>query len=185
METIEVKLDEPNELYFNVHVEGSSVGIVNVRLLCEGEDVSTIFAGKYLENGEVKVMIPEMKKNSLFKENKDYVAKLEVMIENRYFIPLQFGLRFKESVKVFAEVSQKTVSNTIKEQSTFTHTSQPQPAKQPEVKKPAVTANIVVKKSSPTQPAPQQKNEHHVQKLSNELEHQREEVLKKAVRQIK
>ncbi len=110
MEAIEVKLDEQNELFFNVQVEGSSPGAVTVRLVCESEDFSAVFPGSYTDEGEVRVVIPELKKNASFKEGKDYEAKLEVMVENRFFIPLKFDMTFKESVKVFAEVSTKTSS---------------------------------------------------------------------------
>lgn len=110
MEAIEIKLDEQNELFFNVQVEGSTPGAVTVRLVCESEDFSAVFPGSYTDEGEVRVVIPELKKNASFKEGKDYSAKLEVMVENRFFIPLKFEMSFKESVKVFAEVSTKTSS---------------------------------------------------------------------------
>jgi hypothetical protein len=141
MEAIEIKLDEQNELFFNVQVEGSSPGAVTVRLVCESEDFSAVFPGSYTDEGEVRVVIPELKKNASFKEGKDYEAKLEVMVENRYFIPLKFDMTFKESVKVFAEVSTKTsslVENRTKNQESVV-----------EVKKnePVVSAKIVSKPS--------------------------------------
>jgi hypothetical protein len=141
MEAIEIKLDEQNELFFNVQVEGSSPGAVTVRLVCESEDFSAVFPGSYTDDGEVRVVIPELKKNASFKEGKDYEAKLEVMVENRYFIPLKFDMTFKESVKVFAEVSNKTsslVENKTKKQESIV-----------EVKKnePVVSAKIVSKPS--------------------------------------
>lgn len=140
MEAIEVKLDETNEIYFNVQVEGTSAGSVTVRLVCESDDFSAVFPGHYTPDGEVKVVLPELKKNGSFKENKDYAAQLEVMVENRFFIPLKFGMRFKESVKVFAEVSTKNAP--VLESKV--------PERKPdvvEVKKtaPAVSATIVVK----------------------------------------
>lgn len=110
MEVIEIKLDESNELFFNVQVEGSTPGAVTIRLVCESDDFSAVFPGSYTDDGEVRVVIPELKKNASFKEGKDYEAKLEVMIENRYFIPLKFDMKFKESIKVFAEVSTRTAS---------------------------------------------------------------------------
>lgn len=141
MEAIEVKLDEQNELFFNVQVEGSSPGAVTVRLVCESEDFSAVFPGSYTDEGEVRVVIPELKKNASFKEGKDYEAKLEVMVENRFFIPLKFDMTFKESVKVFAEVSTKTsslIENRTKKQESVV-----------EVKKnePVVSAKIVSRPS--------------------------------------
>ncbi len=141
MEAIEIKLDESNELFFNVQVEGSTPGAVTVRLVCEADDFSAVFPGAYTDDGEVRVVIPELKKNASFKEGKDYEAKLEVMVENRYFIPLKFDMKFKESIKVFAEVSTKT-SSVVE--------SKAQPKRQEsvvEVKKtePTVSARIVAK----------------------------------------
>ena len=71
MEAIEIKLDEQNELFFNVQVEGSSPGAVTVRLVCESEDFSAVFPGSYTDEGEVRVVIPELKKNASFKEGKE------------------------------------------------------------------------------------------------------------------
>lgn len=145
METIEIKLDEDNEVFFNVQVEGTSTGAVNVRMVCESDDFSAVFPGSYTGDGEVKVVVPEMKKNGSFRENKDYLAHLEVMVENRYFIPLKFGVKFKESLKVFAEVSQKTTPPVTESRVV---------EKKPEVvevKKtsPSVSAAIVTKKPAP------------------------------------
>src|SRR5574338_1694398 len=130
MEAIEIKLDEQNELFFNVQVEGSSPGAVTVRLVCESEDFSAVFPGSYTDEGEVRGVIPELKKNASFKEGKDYEAKLEVMVENRYFIPLKFDMTFKESVKVFAEVSTKTsslVENRTKKQESVVEVKKTEP----------------------------------------------------------
>lgn len=150
METIEIKLDETNELFFAVKLEGTVSAPVSVRLMCEADDFSAAFAGTYTEDGEVKVTIPEMKRNASFKENKDYVAQLEVMVENRLFVPLKFGLKFKETLKVFAEVVTKP-GNVIE--------SVQEPKKKieapVEIKRtaPSVTANIVVKQRQQEQAA--------------------------------
>lgn len=140
MEAIEIKLDESNELFFNVQVEGSSPGAVTIRLVCEADDFSAVFPGSYTDDGEVRVVIPELKKNASFKEGKDYEAKLEVMVENRYFIPLKFDMKFKESIKVFAEVASRTaiVESKVKKQDSVV-----------EVKKnePVVSAKIIARPS--------------------------------------
>jgi hypothetical protein len=142
MEIIEVKLDEENELFFAVKLEGTVSAPVSVRLVCEADDFSAVFVGSYTDDGEVKVTIPEMKRNASFKENKDYVAQLEVMVENRFFIPLKFGLKFKETLKVFAEVVTK--QGTVLESAQVPVKKLEAPI---EIKKaaPSVTANIIVK----------------------------------------
>lgn len=115
MEIIDLSLDEINDLCFNVMIEGTATGPVLVRLLCELDDISYIFNGIYTEKNEVKVIIPAMKKNGFISENKAYKSRLEVMVENRIFIPLEFSVQFKEKLKVFAEVITNKQTDSITE----------------------------------------------------------------------
>lgn len=60
-----------------------------------------MFAGKGTgEDGVVQFVIPQMK-NKL--QEGTYAARVEVLIENRYFSPVQFQLNFKKTMQVFAE----------------------------------------------------------------------------------
>lgn len=99
METVELVLDEQNELVFQVVVEGAS-SAAKVRLALEGPDgVSFYFPATSLSGGEVTIDMPSMKK--MLPEGK-YPAKLEVIAEERYFEPLQFLADFANVVKVEA-----------------------------------------------------------------------------------
>lgn len=103
-ETIELDLEENNELLFKVNIEGAS-SPARVRLVCEAEDIGYVFDGHPTEeSGVVQFLIPEMS-NRLRTEG-TCEARVEVLIENRYFIPVKFGINFKKSVKVFAESMQ-------------------------------------------------------------------------------
>ena len=99
-ETITLDVEESNELAFKIKVEGASTP-AKVRLVCESPDVSYMFAGRGTGEDEiVQFVIPQMK--GKIKEG-TYSARVEVLIENRYFSPVQFQLNFKKTMQVFAE----------------------------------------------------------------------------------
>lgn len=99
IETIDLDVEDTNELLFKVNVEGNVSGPAHVRLVCESEDVSYMFNGHPSgEDGVVEFTIPKMP----IKEG-TYNSKIEVLIENRYFVPVNFGINFKKAVKVFVE----------------------------------------------------------------------------------
>lgn len=104
LETFELDMEEQNELLFSVNVEGASAP-VRVRLVCEAEDMSYMFDGQpTLEKGVVQFLIPEMA--SKLRSEGTCGARIEVLVDNRYFTPVQFEINFKKAVKVFAEAVQ-------------------------------------------------------------------------------
>lgn len=101
LETIDLDLDESNDLKFKIKLEGNVNSPAKVRLVCEGEDVSYVFKGYGTsEMDVVQFTLPRMENK--IKEG-IYSAKVEVLVENRYFAPLQFQINFKKSVSVVAE----------------------------------------------------------------------------------
>ena len=99
-ETISLDVDEANELAFKLKVEGAS-SPAKVRLVCESGDVSYMFNGRGTgEDGVVQFVIPQMKGKLT---EGTYSARVEVLIENRYFSPVQFQINFKKTMQVFAE----------------------------------------------------------------------------------
>ena len=100
MDTIDLHLDNDNELLFKVVVEGTNQGTARCRLMLEKNDFSYVFNGDVSTDGEVSVSIPTMKSN-LAEGN--YQAHLEVLVDDRIFVPLTFNANFKQSVKVTAE----------------------------------------------------------------------------------
>jgi hypothetical protein len=99
VETLDLDIEESNELLFKVGIEGHVTGPAKVRLVCEGDDVSYIFPGRPSDDGVVQFV---MHRAAGMKEG-SYPSHLEVMIENRYFVPVTFNINLKKAVKVVAE----------------------------------------------------------------------------------
>lgn len=102
LETIDLDMEESNELLFKVKVEGADPAPAKVRLVCESGDLAYMFNGRSAGGGEglVQFNLPVMKDK--LKEGM-YQARVEVLIENRYFAPVAFQVNFKKAVKVVAE----------------------------------------------------------------------------------
>lgn len=112
MDTIELKLDEDNELSFSVVIEGTRGEPAKVRFVIEDNNMSVAFPGHTDSSGEVKVDVPSLKK--IMSEG-TYKGKLEVIAEDRFFEPLKFNVDLKQSLKVEATIStdKKKVSSGI------------------------------------------------------------------------
>jgi hypothetical protein len=100
-ETVELDIDESNELAFKIKLEGAATSPAKVRLVCEGSDFSYMFSGYGTSEPEVvQFTLPQM--SSKIQEG-TYSARIEVLVENRYFAPLQFQINFKKTLSVVAE----------------------------------------------------------------------------------
>lgn len=101
LETVDLDIEEANELTFRIKMEGAGTNPVKVRLVCEDKDVSYMFNGYGTgEDGVVQFMMPQMKN----KMNEGvHPARVEVLIDNRYFSPVQFQINFKKTMQVVAE----------------------------------------------------------------------------------
>ena len=100
MERIKLDLDNENEMTFNVIIEGTRPGEPLCRLMIENEDMSFSMQGDFLPNNEVSIVVPKLK--GILKEG-NYDSYLEVLVDDRVFIPLEMKIDFEESVKVMAE----------------------------------------------------------------------------------
>lgn len=120
METIDLKLDEQNDLVFKVVVEGTGAP-ASVRMIVEDNDVSYTFSGHASGNDEVSVSLPPLKKKL---EEGTYRAKLEVIADERFFTPLEFNARFKQTVKI-AEASVSLVNESTPAQTKTVTSSKP------------------------------------------------------------
>lgn len=103
METIDLDIEESNELLFKVKIEGIEPAPAKVRLVCEAGDVSYMFKGHATSDDVVQFMLPSL--SGKLKEGV-YSSRVEVLIENRYFAPVEFNINFKKAVKVVAEAVQ-------------------------------------------------------------------------------
>jgi len=134
LETIDLDVEESNELLFKVKVEGVEPAPARVRLVCEVGDLAYMFNGHATpEEGVVQFLLPVLKDK--LKEGL-YQSRVEVLIENRYFAPVQFNINFKKAVKVVAEAIQIPQRRAIPQVSV------------------TASAPIVVKKPVPPPPAP-------------------------------
>lgn len=103
-ETIELDLEESNDLTFKIKMEGTAMTPAKVRLVCENEDFAYMFNGYGTGEDEVvQFTLPRMDKK-LTEGN--YNARVEVLVDNRYFAPLQFQINFKKTLSVVAEAIQ-------------------------------------------------------------------------------
>ncbi len=100
MSTIDLTLDNNNELTFQVNIEGSSPAKPSCRFLIEGDEMSFAFPGEMERDGIVHVNIPPLEK--VLKEG-SYNSGLEVIVDDRVFVPLTLTTSFEKSVKVTAE----------------------------------------------------------------------------------
>lgn len=100
-EVLSLDMDEANDLTFKIKLEGASASPAKVRLVCEGEGLSYMFNGYGTGEPEVvQFTIPAM--TTKMAEG-TYGARVEVLVENRYFAPLQFQINFKKTMRVVAE----------------------------------------------------------------------------------
>ncbi len=106
MDNINLVLDSDNELLFKVTVEGTRDADTRCRLMLEREDFSYVFNGTVDSSGEVRVLIPTLKKRI---SEGTYSAHLEVLVDDRIFVPLTFNAKFAESLKVTAESVSRAV----------------------------------------------------------------------------
>ena len=102
LETIDLDIEEANELLFKVKVQGIDQAPAKVRLVIEeGSETALMFNGNPTpDEGVVQFLLPPLK-NKL--NEGQYVSCVEVLIENRYFAPVRFNINLKQAIKVVAE----------------------------------------------------------------------------------
>tara|TARA_R110002060_G_scaffold15516_1_gene21665 strand:+ start:495 stop:1022 length:528 start_codon:yes stop_codon:yes gene_type:complete len=102
MGDIKLSLDRENILEFNVDIQGYSNTSISkppqVRMILEQKDMGFCMVAKK-EDKNYSVVIPEMK-NIL--ESGVCNARMEVIIDNKYFVPWESQIEFDKEVKVEA-----------------------------------------------------------------------------------
>jgi hypothetical protein len=98
----ELRLDESNELFFKISIQGAEKRPETIRLVCEVGDVSYLFKGKATGDHDVVCFVVPPMKNSV-KSGQLCEARVEVIVDDHYFVPVKFNAEFKEPVKVVAE----------------------------------------------------------------------------------
>lgn len=144
-------LDTDNELAFSVEIEGAEDTSVKSQFIIEGpRGINLSFEGQ-ASSGEVLVEVPSLK--GMVKEGV-YDTRLEVIVDDRIFTPLEMRTSLKPSVKVEAAVktSRKTVAPGVKASLLKSNTNKPviesrkksaKPVSKPSPKKAKVTSGKI------------------------------------------
>ena len=105
-------LDTDNELAFSLEIEGAEDSSVKSQFIIEGpRGISLSFSGE-TQSGEVLVEVPSLKGMVI---EGVYDTRLEVIVDDRVFTPLQMRTSIKPSVKVEAavKVSRRSTSPVV------------------------------------------------------------------------
>lgn len=98
---VQLDIEEKHELLFKIKVEGAEQAPSKVRLVCEHSDIAYMFNGHPTDqDGVIAFNIPVMKDKLT---EGIHNSRVEVLIENKYFSPVEFQINFKKPVKVVAE----------------------------------------------------------------------------------
>lgn len=110
-DVIKLKLDESNELLFGVQITGAKRANSVFRIVCEGRDqMELMFQGHPTADGEVKFILPALAE---YLDPGTHSLHLEVVVDNKLFVPMHFDADFDHGTKVVAE-SVKVVSRKSK-----------------------------------------------------------------------
>lgn len=104
LETIDLDIEESQELLFKVRIEGTEPTPAKVRLVCEAGDMAYVFNGHPLGTDDIVQFVLPVLKDKL-KEGV-YLSRVEVLVDNRYFAPVTFNINMKKAIKVVAEAVQ-------------------------------------------------------------------------------
>lgn len=115
MSTINLMIDEENELTFQVQIEGTRPGEAKCRLMLESNDINLSFSGTSTGE-EVSVTLPPL--DHILKEGV-YDMTLEVVVDDRFFEPLKLQGEFEKRLKVTAESVQVKSKPKIKTTATL------------------------------------------------------------------
>ncbi len=157
MSDFDIYLDTENELKFTVAIEGAHEANVRSQFILEGpKGINLCFEGRP-DGGEIAVDVPSLK--GMLREGL-YNTRLEVIVDDRVFTPLQMQANLKPAIKVEAVVrtAQKVAGPVV----SAAVVSRPKPLIESPAPPVAVPAPVVtptptpVRVASPTprQPAP-------------------------------
>jgi len=93
---IELMLNEKHELKYGLQVEGTNAGLTEVRLTMEMTSYKLSFPGVY-ERGICRFTIPSL--SGLISEG-SYNFKIEAVIEDHYFVPVEDVIQFKKPITI-------------------------------------------------------------------------------------
>lgn len=159
MEKIDLDLDNENEMTFNVMIEGTRPGEPLCRLMIENEDMTFSMQGDFLPGNEVSIVVPPLK--GILKEG-NYDSYLEVLVDDRVFIPLEMKINFEESIKVVAESVSKKKRIPVKATASLVSASVKKKSGSDEGRKIISPVEEVVEEITYTHPAKKRRDERKV-----------------------
>ena len=112
MSDFNIFLDTDNELAFSLEIDGAEDSSVKSQFIIEGpRGINLSFEGQ-TQSGEVLVEVPSLK--GMVKEGV-YDTRLEVIVDDRIFTPLEMRTSIKPSIKIEAavKVARKTTSPVV------------------------------------------------------------------------
>lgn len=95
MSIAKLKLDENVKLEFGVSITGAS-GVPETRFVIEGKDFSVSYPCRQTNEG---VEVDILGHGAIFKAG-EYKARLEVIIENKIYVPLSDVVEFEPSIEI-------------------------------------------------------------------------------------
>ena len=108
MSDFKIFLDTDNELAFSLEIDGAEDSTVRSQFVIEGpRGINLAFSGE-ATSGEVIVGVPSL--SGIVKEGV-YDTRLEVIVDDRLFVPLEMRASIRPSVKVEAAVRTSTKSS--------------------------------------------------------------------------
>lgn len=110
-----LQLNEETELAFNISVTGTTEQTSSVRLCIEGSIFDIVLHGK-VEGDTVKFVVPKLKS---ILESGVYGCKMEIIIDDKVFTPLNESLEFLPLVE-FSVAKTKDSPSKLKETVTVT-----------------------------------------------------------------
>ena len=170
-EKIVLNLNETNELLLKVAIKGSSKEPSAVRLVFENLENAYVVKGKQNDDGMHKFIVPSME-NKGFDEG-TYKALVEVIIDGRYFIPIQFDANFVRPMSVQVEtIQQAPHSSVVEQQQINVEASMAKPVVKPQ-SKPQQQPQVISQQKQPEK-APQK-----AVQVKPVAEHIKKEAIKK------
>tara|TARA_E500000178_G_scaffold83519_1_gene81844 strand:+ start:88 stop:621 length:534 start_codon:yes stop_codon:yes gene_type:complete len=157
MDRIDLDLDNENEMTFNVVIEGTRPGEPLCRLMIENEDMSFSMQGDFLPGNEVSIVVPPLK--GILKEG-SYDSYLEVLVDDRVFIPLEMKINFEESVKVMAEAVKRKKRKPVSASASLVSASVKKDNNKEERK--VIMKEEAIEESKPIHPAKKRRDERKV-----------------------
>lgn len=157
MDRIDLDLDNENEMTFNVVIEGTRPGEPLCRLMIENEDMSFSMQGDFLPGNEVSIVVPPLK--GILKEG-SYDSYLEVLVDDRVFIPLEMKINFEESVKVMAEAVKRKKRKPVSASASLVSASVKKDSNKEERK--VIMKEETIEESKPIHPAKKRRDERKV-----------------------